>query len=82
MLLNAPPDGVVGPRHSALVVLALLRARRGQDGHAPLLQESRQIAEANGDLQFLAIDAVARAEVAWLEVGPTRSPSRPSAPST
>jgi DNA-binding CsgD family transcriptional regulator len=67
MLLNAPPDGVVGPRHSALVVLALLRARRGQDGHAPLLQESRQIAEANGDLQFLGIDAVARAEVAWLE---------------
>ena len=66
-ILNAPPDSVVGPRHDALLVLALVRARRGDPQHWPLLDEARAISEEVGDLQFVAATAAARAEAAWLE---------------
>ena len=71
-LLDAPPDAVVGPRHDALLVLALVRARRGDPQSWELLDEAREIAESVGDLQFLALAAGARAEAAWLEGRPDR----------
>ena len=52
-ILNAPPDSVVGPRHEALLVLALVRARRGDPQHWPPLDEARAISEEVGDLQFV-----------------------------
>jgi ATP/maltotriose-dependent transcriptional regulator MalT len=69
-ILDAPPDQVIAPRHDALLVLALVRARRGDPEYWPLLEEALEIASAVGDLQFLAEDAAARAEVAWLEGRP------------
>jgi DNA-binding CsgD family transcriptional regulator len=66
-LIAAPTFGRVGPRHHALVVLALVRARRGDPGSWPLLDEALEIARATSELQFLAPTAAARAEVAWLE---------------
>ena len=66
-ILNAPPDSVVGSRHEALLVLALVRARRGDPQVWPLLDEAQAIADDVGDLQFLAPTAAARAETMWLE---------------
>ncbi len=69
-LISAPPNAVVSPRYDALLVLARLRARRGDPGYWPLLEEATAIAQAVGDLQFVAAIALARAEVAWLEGRP------------
>jgi DNA-binding CsgD family transcriptional regulator/tetratricopeptide (TPR) repeat protein len=55
------------PRVFALAVLALVRARRGDPGAAPLLEEAEMLAEPTGELQRIAPAAVARAEAAWLE---------------
>ena len=66
-ILEAPRDSVVGPRHEALLVLALVRARRGDPQYWPLLDEAMTIACEVGDLQFTGAVAAARAEVAWLE---------------
>jgi DNA-binding CsgD family transcriptional regulator/tetratricopeptide (TPR) repeat protein len=66
-ILDAPPDSVVGPRHEALLVLALVRARRGDPHYWPLLDEAQVIAVDVGDLQFLAPTAAARTEALWLE---------------
>ena len=55
------------PRVSALPVLALVRARRGDPQVWPLLDEARAMAEGEGELQYAVPVAVARAEVAWLE---------------
>lgn len=58
------------PRIPALIVLALIRARRGDpDSWAPL-DEALARAESAGELQHLAPVAAARAEVAWLEGRP------------
>jgi DNA-binding CsgD family transcriptional regulator/tetratricopeptide (TPR) repeat protein len=55
------------PRTVALVVLGLVRARRGDpDAWAPL-DEAQALAEPTGDLSRMALVAAARAEVAWLE---------------
>jgi DNA-binding CsgD family transcriptional regulator/tetratricopeptide (TPR) repeat protein len=57
----------ITPRIFALVVLGLVRARRGDPGYAAPLEEAWELAEAPGDLWRLWTVATARAEVAWLE---------------
>lgn len=54
------------PRIVALVVLALVRARRGDPGHAELLDEAWALAAPTRELPRLGQVALARAEVAWL----------------
>ena len=66
-LLEGPRDQIVGPRSDALVTLGLVRARRGDPGVWPLLDEALERAIAADDLQLLAPAAAARAEAAWLE---------------
>ena len=58
------------PRLQALLVLALVRARRGDPDTAPLLAEAATIATASSDPGWHAPLALARAEVAWLERRP------------
>jgi len=60
----------VFPRILALVVLALVRARRGDPGAGELLDEASSLAEPTGELLRMAPVAAARAEVAWLEGKP------------
>jgi DNA-binding CsgD family transcriptional regulator/tetratricopeptide (TPR) repeat protein len=55
------------PRIASLAALALIRARRGDPGHAELLDEAWRLAEPTSELYRLAPVAAARAEVAWLE---------------
>jgi hypothetical protein len=47
----------------ALVVLGLVRVRRGDPGNIPILGEARTLALATGELQRIAPVAAARAEV-------------------
>ncbi len=54
------------PRTWGLVVLALVRARRGDPGVEPLLDSALQLAYPTGELPRIAPVAAARAEVAWL----------------
>jgi DNA-binding CsgD family transcriptional regulator len=69
-ILAGPRDQIVGPRFDALIALGLVRARRGDPGYWPLLDEARDAALAADDLQLLAPVAAARAEAAWLEGRP------------
>jgi len=55
------------PRIVSLVVLALVRARRGDPEVWPLLDEAWTLAEPTGELPRLGPIAAARAEAAWLE---------------
>ena len=55
------------PRLQALLVLALVRARRGDPGTEPLLAEAEAIVAPATDPGWHASLACARAEVAWLE---------------
>jgi DNA-binding CsgD family transcriptional regulator/tetratricopeptide (TPR) repeat protein len=55
------------PRILAYVVLGLIRARRGDPGPGPLLDEAWRLAEPTGELPRMGPVAAARAEVAWLE---------------
>jgi DNA-binding CsgD family transcriptional regulator/tetratricopeptide (TPR) repeat protein len=57
----------ISPRIMALVVLALVRARRGDPGAAPLLDEAWRLAEPTGELARIGPVAAALAEIAWLE---------------
>lgn len=50
----------------SLVVLGLVRARRGDPDHWPPLDEARGLAERTHELQHVAPVAAARAESAWL----------------
>jgi DNA-binding CsgD family transcriptional regulator len=54
------------PRIVALVVLGLVRARRGDADHWPALDEAAELAAASGELQWIAPVAAARAEALWL----------------
>jgi DNA-binding CsgD family transcriptional regulator/tetratricopeptide (TPR) repeat protein len=65
-VLGASRRGGVA-RFVALNTTGWLRARRGDDGVWPLLDEARDIARQTGHLQRLWPSAVARAEAAWLE---------------
>ena len=55
------------PRTLALVVLGLVRARRGDPDVWPPLDEALVLAEPTGELPRIAPVAAARAEAAWLE---------------
>jgi DNA-binding CsgD family transcriptional regulator/tetratricopeptide (TPR) repeat protein len=55
------------PHVFALSTLGLLRARRGDPGVWPLLDEARALAEPTGELQRIAPAALACAEAAWLD---------------
>jgi DNA-binding CsgD family transcriptional regulator len=61
------PASPVSAVHWALLVLALVRARRGDPDHRTPYERARAIGESVGDLQWLAADAAAAAECAWLE---------------
>ncbi len=63
------------PRIVSLVVLALVRARRGDPDAEPLLQEALGLAEPSGELLRIAPVAAARAEVAWLAGRPDEFPA-------
>jgi DNA-binding CsgD family transcriptional regulator len=54
----------------ALAVLGRVRARRGDPGVWPPLDEALELATGTGELQRLGPVAAARAEVAWLEGDP------------
>jgi DNA-binding CsgD family transcriptional regulator len=67
LILERPPDGVTTDRCSALTSLACVRARRGDPGSWPLLDEAVGFARSFDELQFIGPVAAARAEAAWLE---------------
>jgi DNA-binding CsgD family transcriptional regulator/tetratricopeptide (TPR) repeat protein len=54
------------PRIVALVVLGLVRARRGEADQWEPLDEAAELAAASGELQWAAPVAAARAEAFWL----------------
>ncbi len=54
------------PRTIALSVLALVRARRGDPGSMPLLEEARELAAGTGEIQRLGPVAAALGETRWL----------------
>jgi DNA-binding CsgD family transcriptional regulator/tetratricopeptide (TPR) repeat protein len=56
----------IAPRIWALAVLGLVRARRGDPGHQPPLEEAWALAQPAGDVFRLWPPATARAEAAWL----------------
>jgi DNA-binding CsgD family transcriptional regulator/tetratricopeptide (TPR) repeat protein len=60
------------PRTRALVVLALVRARRGDPDVAPLLSEAHVLSSPTGEPGRITSVAVADAEVAWLDGDPGR----------
>lgn len=64
------PRCSTSPRILTLVVLALVRARRGDPGVHDLLDEAWSLAEPTGELPRIGPVAVAQAEVAWLEGRP------------
>ena len=64
------PRTSTSPRITASVVLALVRARRGDPEVWPLLDEAWALAEPTGELPRIAPVAAARAEAAWLEGRP------------
>jgi DNA-binding CsgD family transcriptional regulator len=65
-LVQQVPRTSITPRIVALVVLGLVRARRGDPGHREALDEARGLAEPSGELERIAPVATARAEAAWL----------------
>ena len=69
-LLANPDDPIIEVRLGGRAILALVRARRGDPGCWPLLDEARQIADDNEAISERTDVAVARAEAAWLEGRP------------
>lgn len=69
-ILGALPARFSHARCSALVVLARVRARRGESGYWTLLDEAARAAKAVSIPFSLALIAGARAEAAWLEGEP------------
>lgn len=65
-------------RIMALIALGRLRARRGNGGVWPVLDEARELAQRTGAIQRLAPMHAARAEAAWLE-GRTEEAAREAA---
>ena len=63
------------PRITSLVVLALVRARRGDPDPDTLLDEAHELAEMSGELLRIFPVAAARAEVAWLAGRSDRIPA-------
>jgi DNA-binding CsgD family transcriptional regulator len=69
MVLRIPRTSI-SPRITALTVLGLVRARRGDPGHRRLLDEAWDLARPTGELNRLGPVAAARAEAAWLGCDP------------
>jgi tetratricopeptide (TPR) repeat protein len=69
LVLRDPRTAPVG-RVNALAVLGRVRARRGDPGVWPPLDEALALATGTGELQRLGPVAVARAEAAWLDGEP------------
>jgi DNA-binding CsgD family transcriptional regulator len=69
-LLDGPRDQIIEPRAHALLVVGLVRARRGDPGYWPLLDEAWERVVSTDDVDFLAPVAAARAEAVWLEGRP------------
>ena len=61
------PRTSISPRIEALVVLGLVRARRGDPGQWAPLEEAWALAEPTRELPRLRTAALARVEAAWLE---------------
>jgi DNA-binding CsgD family transcriptional regulator/tetratricopeptide (TPR) repeat protein len=61
------PRASIRPRIAALIVLGLVRARRGVPGQWPPLDEAWALAEPTRELPRVGPAAAARAEAAWLE---------------
>ena len=68
-------------RHGPLIVLGLVRARRGDPDAWSPLDEALDVARVDGSMQYHAPVASARAEVAWLH-GPERPDRRRDARGT
>jgi DNA-binding CsgD family transcriptional regulator/tetratricopeptide (TPR) repeat protein len=66
-LLEDGTSIALNQRIPALITLALVRARRGDPGPGPLLEEALRIALPTMELQRIGRVAAARAEVAWYE---------------
>jgi DNA-binding CsgD family transcriptional regulator/tetratricopeptide (TPR) repeat protein len=64
------PRTSINPRVTALTVLGLVLARRGEPGHRALLAEAWDLAGPTGELSRLGPVAAARAEAAWLGCDP------------
>jgi len=71
-ILDWPAEGAGHWRVSALVILARIRARRGEAGYQPFLDEALVTAKAAPALGGALQVAAARAEAAWLEGAPAR----------
>jgi DNA-binding CsgD family transcriptional regulator len=59
-------DVAPGARFDALLVVGLLRARRGDAGASPMLDEALALAEVSGCVYFIGPVRAARAEAAFL----------------
>jgi DNA-binding CsgD family transcriptional regulator len=69
LVLRDPRSSPV-PRITALAVVGLVRARRGDPEVWPPLDEAWELAKGTGELQRMEPPAAARAEAAWLEGRP------------
>jgi DNA-binding CsgD family transcriptional regulator/tetratricopeptide (TPR) repeat protein len=70
-VLRVPKTSIV-PRINGLVVLGLLRARRGDPDAREPLEEAWTLAEPTGEITRMGHVAAARAEAAWHEGDPAR----------
>ena len=66
-ILAWSPGGFTHSRAAALVILARVRARRGEPGYWPLLDEAAAIVKAAPVALSAFLIPTARAEAAWLE---------------
>jgi DNA-binding CsgD family transcriptional regulator len=71
-VLANPRDAVL-LRALALVVLGLVRARRGDPEAWPLLDEAAELADFSDEVQRVGPIAAARAEAAWLDGDPDKA---------
>jgi len=71
-ILAWPAEGFSHSRISALLVLARVRAQRGESGYRALLDEAAAIAKTAPVPQDARLIAAARAEIVWLEGGSAR----------
>jgi DNA-binding CsgD family transcriptional regulator len=66
----ADPHALPLARVLALVTLGLVRARRGDPGVRPLLEEAAVLAQPSREPQWIAPVAAAQLELAWLDGNP------------
>jgi DNA-binding CsgD family transcriptional regulator len=67
VILAWPAEGFAHARVGALVISARVRARRGEPGYGPLLDEAAAMAKSGPVARSALRIAAARAEAAWLE---------------